>query len=476
MLLSKKLSVIDMKLYWKHFMTAIAALSAAATLLTVLFPLDFIKVKWLYGAIGTIIVLAGSFAYACGQTRSKKKIVLTLSSELKLSILEGNIFEQKGVICIPFNEYFDTHVGDGVVGENTLHGRFINKYFKDRLDELNTKIQNGLPSDGYEIHKRRQDYCPNKKYKLGTCVDIRDGENLYVLFALTHFDENDKASISRGEYTEVIRKLIQHLDDVVEDRAVYMPLFGTGLSRLKRTSQRILLHIVDSIDFNDTCSIPGGIHVVIKSLSDVGVNLTGLEYIVKKGITEIDQIMAQINNYSAFYVKEPFNQYNLGANAAHDFCYYNMLRAWKVQDPSFPFLDAHETTYNVRDDSDWESTLKPRLHERLRNSQNIILFLSENTKNSRALREEIDYGMCILGLPVIVVYPDYSLNSWVTNGNNKPSDRVKKLWDNLPIFRDNMLNFPTCHVPMNKEYITRALRDTDFSVHHKHCNFCWCYD
>lgn len=186
--------------------------------------------------------------------------------------------------------------------------------------------------------------------------------------------------------------------------------------------------------------------------------------------------MAQINNYSAFYVEEPFRQYNLGANAAHDFCYYNMLRAWKGQDSSFPFLDAHETTYDVRDDSDWESTLKPRLHKRLLNSQNIILFLSEITKNSRALREEIDYGMCTLGLPVIVVYPDYSLNSWVTNGNNKPSDRVKKLWDNLPIFRDNMLNFPTCHIPMNKEYITRALRDTDFSVHHKHCNFCWCYD
>lgn len=129
----------------------------------------------------------------------------------------------------------------------------------------------------------------------------------------------------------------------------------------------------------------------------------------------------RIYNYSAFYVAEPFSQYNLGAYAAHVFCYYNMLKAWKAQDSSFPFLDAHGTTYNVRDNSSWEYTLKPRLHERLGNSENVILFLSEETKSSRALREEIEYGMCELALPVIVVYPDYSSNSWVSDGNHGPS-------------------------------------------------------
>lgn len=111
-------------------------------------------------------------------------------------------------------------------------------------------------------------------------------------------------------------------------------------------------------------------------------------------------------NYSAFYVSEPFSETKLGAYSAKDFVYYNMLRAWKGKDNSFPFLDAHDTTYNVRDNSDWDLTLKPRLRQRLRNSKNIILFLSENTRNSRALREEIDYGINVLGLPVIVVYPD----------------------------------------------------------------------
>lgn len=114
-------------------------------------------------------------------------------------------------------------------------------------------------------------------------------------------------------------------------------------------------------------------------------------------------------NYSAFYVKTPFNESNLGANATPDFVYYNQLRAWKGADSSLPFVDAHAKTYNVRDDSSWD-TLKRRLHERLDVSKNILLFLSSNTKNSEALREEIDYGINTKRLPVIVIYPEFKEN------------------------------------------------------------------
>ena len=155
-------------------------------------------------------------------------------------------------------------------------------------------------------------------------------------------------------------------------------------------------------------------------------------------------------NYSAFYVSEPFSESNLGANSTHDFVYYNMLRMWKGEDNSFPFNDAHDKTYNVRDGSDWEKTLKPRLHTRLDNSKNIILFLSSITANSRALREEMNYGIGTKGLPVIVIYPDY--------------DKKSDLWDKLPAFRDNMSSVATLHIPCTKSLITSALNDEDFMV------------
>ncbi|MGD1448263.1 TIR domain-containing protein [Vibrio harveyi] len=169
-------------------------------------------------------------------------------------------------------------------------------------------------------------------------------------------------------------------------------------------------------------------------------------------------------NYSAFYVAEPFNSSSLGAHATEDFCYYNLLRAWKGKDPSFPFNDSHDKTYNVRDDSDWYLTLRPRLRERLRSSKNIVLFLSSKTVNSRALREEIDYGINDQGLPVIVVYPAYDTKDSMLSTTGALKQSVKNLWDNLPIFRDSMNKVPTLHIPCNKETIESALADKDLMV------------
>ena len=168
-------------------------------------------------------------------------------------------------------------------------------------------------------------------------------------------------------------------------------------------------------------------------------------------------------NYSAFYVDEPFHESNLGAYATKDFLYYNLLRAWEEKNDDFEFNDSHQKNYNVRDGSDWEKTLKPRLHDRLDNSKNVILFLSSITKNSRALREEIDYGINLKSLPIIVVYPDYS-EKFDIAGVSGIKKQIKDLWDKLPVFRDNMSSVATLHIPETYELIKSALKETDFMV------------
>jgi hypothetical protein len=173
-------------------------------------------------------------------------------------------------------------------------------------------------------------------------------------------------------------------------------------------------------------------------------------------------------NYSAFYVNEPFSESNLGASATKDFVSYNLLRAWKAADNTFPFIDSHDKNYNVRDSSDWEKTLKPRIHDRLNSSKNIILFLSSITKNSRALREEMNFGIDANKLPVIVVYPEYSEKSDIINCETKTiKQQIKNLWDNLPAFRDSMGSVPTIHIPNKKDLIIKALNDTDFMLNTK---------
>lgn len=175
-------------------------------------------------------------------------------------------------------------------------------------------------------------------------------------------------------------------------------------------------------------------------------------------------------NYCAFYVSEPFSESALGAHATKDFVTYNQLRMWKGKDSSFPFVDSHDKNYNVRDGSNWETTLKPRLRDRLAKSKNIILILSSLTKNSQALREEIDYGINTKGLPVIVIYPEYSEKSDIINCTSKSiKKQIEDLWGKLPIFRDSMSKVPTIHIPNNKALIEKTLNDPDFNVATK-CN------
>ncbi|WP_308164069.1 TIR domain-containing protein [Acidithiobacillus ferriphilus] len=165
----------------------------------------------------------------------------------------------------------------------------------------------------------------------------------------------------------------------------------------------------------------------------------------------------------AFYVAEPFSSSALGAHATPDFVYYNQLRMWKGADASFPFVDSHAKTYSVRDGSDWETTLKPRLRERLRASKNLILFLSKSTLESKALVEEIDYGINNEGLPVIVVYPDFDSKASLLNGD-RFSSSVTSLWSKIPIFKSSMGQVPTVHVPLLKDTISLALQNKDFML------------
>ncbi|MFB6305823.1 MAG: hypothetical protein ABEH43_02340, partial [Flavobacteriales bacterium] len=45
--------------------------------------------------------------------------------------------------------------------------------------------------------------------------------------------------------------------------------------------------------------------------------------------------------------------------------------------------------------------------------------------------------------------------------------KIKNLWDNLPMFRDNKDEVPVLHVPLNKNDIKNALNNSGFEVQNK---------
>lgn len=272
------------KKYTAAIFEALAASSSIATLVAFAFEIKFAVCC---GIILMVMIGLVCYIYAEYQTRQKKSVTIDVEQQLKLTISQGDLFAQEGIILIPVNEYFDVHVGDGVIDAGSIHGIFIRKYFNGREQELNGLIQDYLSkhctAKKVDEVKGRESYCNSGKYQLGTCVDIEIGGKIFVLFALTHFNENNKASVGRYELHQVILEFMKHVSDMCESRPVSMPLFGTGMSRIQRNPQRILHFIVDCIDFE--CSdkeIPGGLNIKILSLEDTKVNLNDIANIFEE--------------------------------------------------------------------------------------------------------------------------------------------------------------------------------------------------
>lgn len=128
-----------------------------------------------------------------------------------------------------------------------------------------------------------------------------------------------------------------------------------------------------------------------------------------------------------------------------------MLRAWRASDNiDFNFPDSHLKTAQVRDTSS-EATLKDRLRERMRNSKNMLVIISEDTNFDRGLLNwEIKTAMEDYNLPVIVAYA----------GRNSLYNLDDELIRRLPkeIFVNVVMGFKNfAHIPFAQDDIYRAI-------------------
>ena len=221
------------------------------------------------------IVLIGT-GYALFQMRPSKSIQLLINNSFPLQIEDGDLFAKKGVVIISVNDYFDTIVDNRIIATDTIHGKFIEKFFRGRISELDDKIDTALRSEvPIDVPNRAEG--KKKRYPLGTCAVLDEGENTYILAALTKFDENNHAFIPLSEYGTIIQKIIVKASITANSRPVYMPLLGSGQGGIQKSAQRILSYIISQIEFCSNVSIPKGLHIVIYDLSKKGINLDNMK-------------------------------------------------------------------------------------------------------------------------------------------------------------------------------------------------------
>ena len=144
-----------------------------------------------------------------------------------------------------------------------------------------------------------------------------------------------------------------------------------------------------------------------------------------------------------------------------DIKYFNLLNAWSEnKNIEFNFSDSHQKTYQVNDTSKM-ITLKNRLQERLRNSKNMIIFITKNTSYNRGLLcWEIEKAVDDYKLPLIIVYTEYSRILDVDSLSNKWPKALKERIDNRTA--------KCIHLAFKKELVLDAI--SQFSINDKYPN------
>ena len=232
------------------------------------------------------VVIAFSFIYAyCKLFNKKKTLVLEINNRTKLYIRKENLMSVSGMKVIPVNEYFDTHNGDGIINPSSLHGQFLSQ-FDGRIDELKEKIDAQLEYIQPLPSNRKRTMIPDlpqERYPLGTCIRINDKDNIYMLVAVSRFDENEHVDVAKEEYPEIIRKMYNGIDKLQNGLPVYLPLVGNGISGYQLTEMQILNTIVQMAHNADRLSVTKGIHVCIYNDEQMNcLNLNIIEYLFNR--------------------------------------------------------------------------------------------------------------------------------------------------------------------------------------------------
>jgi hypothetical protein len=142
----------------------------------------------------------------------------------------GDLFLENGLKTIPFNEYFDTVVDDKIISNKSLNGIFINRFFKDKVNELDSFItEKSDNTDIIDNQYLRAQGGKSVKFKLSTVFVYDD----FIITAFSKFDEHNRATLTMPEYIEFLINFWDRVNRVYAQKNVSVPVFGSGITRIK---------------------------------------------------------------------------------------------------------------------------------------------------------------------------------------------------------------------------------------------------
>ena len=193
-----------------------------------------------------------------------KKVNLFKKGNNEINIYYGDVFKlafgkkynnDKKALVIPFNAEFDIIVNDDskyCVSSNTLHGKWINNMVDHgySMRKIKSRINQNLEKLPDDINER-----------IGSIIQFKHDNTTFLLFAITKFIDGN-ATTTINELKQSIFKLIDYYNKECQGMTLFIPLIGTGMSRLNLSNYESYKIIKDLL-FQNSNMIQGKVNILI---------------------------------------------------------------------------------------------------------------------------------------------------------------------------------------------------------------------
>lgn len=248
------------KLSCKYFFSILSLLSLLATFINIT---DIYKsnnlINHIFKVIITFLVIyILSFVCALLYYYFKRRVIYLKYNRFKVSGTYGNILDYIGAskvnLIIPVNSCFDTKIDDSVISTNSLHGKVIKFLYDNNLvsqTELDKKIKRSLREQnissvniGNDVKKGGKSVGNYNRYPIGSTAFVDIGDVRYHFIALSIIENNKNAITSDQDYLIVLNAIVDNCFRNSNGNPIYLPLVGSGLSKLNYNHQQQLEFMV----------------------------------------------------------------------------------------------------------------------------------------------------------------------------------------------------------------------------------------
>jgi hypothetical protein len=227
--------------FWRHLLVAafsmVGFFAIVLGLYDVVFPGQIAHVK--VGISIAIIVISAVYGLARSWPRPIEEAYS--SPNVKISLVKGDLFDQRGHLVIGMCTTFDTAIPD-IIARSSVQAQFLDRVFAGSVAELDAQLDQALALQvpvGHIDKTGKQD-----AYPVGTVATLKEHDRRYFCVAYTEMNRRNEARGTVDGIWRSLDSLWRSIGAEANGGSVCIPVIGGGQSRLSQ-----ILPAQDSIRF-----------------------------------------------------------------------------------------------------------------------------------------------------------------------------------------------------------------------------------